>query len=81
MPNASLIRTSVARFGLERRCSTATRTPLLTPERAASWSSDQPRSARSACTVRATALDMSGSSAMSPPVIIMVYVVYYSDRC
>jgi hypothetical protein len=65
-PNASLIRARVARFGLERPCSSATSTPLLTPERAASWSSDQPRSARSACRVRATAVVMSGTSAIIP---------------
>jgi hypothetical protein len=35
-PNASPIRASVARLGLERPCSSATSTPLLTPERAAS---------------------------------------------
>jgi hypothetical protein len=46
-PNASPIRASVPRLGFDRPCSSATRTPLLTPERAASWSSDQPRSARS----------------------------------
>jgi hypothetical protein len=65
-PNASPILASVARFGLERPCSSATSTPLLTPERAASWSSDQPRSARSACSVRATAAVISGTSAMYP---------------
>jgi hypothetical protein len=47
-PKASPILASVARFGLDRPCSMATSTPLLTPERAANWSSDQPRSARSA---------------------------------
>jgi hypothetical protein len=35
-PNASPIRARVARFGLERPCSSATSTPLLTPERVAS---------------------------------------------
>ena len=35
-PNASAIRARVARFGLDRPCSSATRTPLLTPDRAAS---------------------------------------------
>jgi hypothetical protein len=65
-PNASPIRASVARFGLDRPCSSATSTPLLTPERAASWSSDQPRSARSACRVRATAVVTSGTSAINP---------------
>src|SRR5439155_2416325 len=54
-PNASLILARVARFGLERACSSATRTPLLTPDLAASWSSDQPRSARRDCRVRASA--------------------------
>src|SRR4249919_1105730 len=54
-PNASLILARVARFGLERACSSATRTPLLTPDRAASWSSDQPRSDRRDCRVRASA--------------------------
>jgi hypothetical protein len=84
-PNASPIRASVARFGLERPCSSATRTPLLTPERAASWSSDQPRSARSACKVRATAVVRSGVSAIfsfphEPPVVRMNYMYQYSDR-
>src|SRR6266550_99594 len=63
-PKASPMRARVARLGLERPCSSATSTPLLTPERAASWSSDQPRSARSACRVRATAAVISGTSAM-----------------
>ena len=31
-PNASAIRARVARFGLERPCSRATSTPLLTPD-------------------------------------------------
>jgi hypothetical protein len=35
-PKASPMRASVARFGLDRPCSSATSTPLLTPERAAS---------------------------------------------
>ena len=35
-PKASPIRARVARFGLERPCSSATSTPLLTPDRAAS---------------------------------------------
>ena len=64
-PKASLMRARVARLGFERPCSSATSTPLLTPDRAASWSSDQPRSARRACNVRATAAVMSGTSAMS----------------
>src|SRR5438445_764023 len=64
-PKASPMRARVARLGLERPCSSATSTPLLTPERAASWSSDQPRSARSACRVRAIAAVISGTSAMS----------------
>src|SRR5262249_43968836 len=54
-PNASPTLASVARFGFERACSRETRTPLLTPDRAASWSSDQPRSARRAARVRASA--------------------------
>ena len=84
-PNASPIRASVARLGLERPCSSATSTPLLTPERAASWSSDQPRSARSACRVRATAVVMPGTSAIIPfpygsTVGTMNYTYQYSDR-
>jgi hypothetical protein len=35
-PNASLSRASVVRFGLDLPCSSATSTPLLTSERAAS---------------------------------------------
>ena len=84
-PNASLIRASVARLGLERPCSSATSTPLLTPERAASWSSDQPRSARSARRVPATAVVRSGVSAIfsfphEPTVVRMNYMYQYSDR-
>lgn len=60
--NASLIRASVARLGFERPCSSATRTPLLTSARAASWSSDQPRSARSPRTVRPIAAASSPAS-------------------
>jgi hypothetical protein len=85
-PNASLIRASVARLGLDRPCSSATSTPLLTPERAASWSRDQPRSARSACKVRATAVVRSGVPVIitfprEPPVVRMNYMCQYSDRC
>jgi len=47
-PKASPMRARVARLGFDRPCSSETSTPLLTPERAASWSSDQPRSARRA---------------------------------
>src|SRR6202023_336560 len=63
-PNASPIRARVARLGLDRPCSSATSTPLLTPDRVASWSRDQPRSARRACRVRATAAVMPGTSAI-----------------
>jgi hypothetical protein len=71
-PKASLSRASVLRFGFDRPCSSATSTPLLTPERAASWSSDQPCSARSVFTVRATALDKEFSD---------TFISFPSHRC
>ena len=53
-PSASASRTSVTRFGLAAAFSSATRAPLLTPARAASWSADSPRPCRSRRTVAAT---------------------------
>src|ERR1700680_607048 len=75
-PNASLILASVPRFGLERLCSSATSTPLLTPDLAASWSRDQPRSARRNWTVRARALERSAAAAIGYPLSSSEYGRY-----
>src|SRR5262249_31986386 len=84
-PNASPTLVSVARLGLERACSRDTRTPLLTPDRAASWSRDQPRSARRAARVRASAA-LRSLPGTGPPgkktfaVSLPNRMEYYSDR-